>query len=248
VDGGPRGHHAGRAHVRYLRQDWNATVTSPVVPPRLAVGVVGTGRVGAVLGAALESVGHRVVAASAVSGASRARAAALLPTTRLVAAHLVPADADLVLLTVPDDALADLVAGLATTGSLRPGQLVAHTSGRHGLAVLEPVRRAGAVPLALHPVLPFSGTGADLHRLVGAAWGVTCSDAALPVAQALVLELGGLLERVPEERRPRAGGRPSWRPAPSGGSPRAPGPRARAAGAPPAPARAGRRAARRPSR
>ncbi|HWG92613.1 MAG TPA: DUF2520 domain-containing protein [Mycobacteriales bacterium] len=177
-------------------------MTSPVVPPRLAVGVVGTGRVGAVLGAALESAGHRVVAASAVSAASRSRAAALLPSSRLVPAHLVPADADLVLLTVPDDALPELVAGLAATGSLRPGQLVAHTSGRHGLAVLEPARRAGAVPLALHPVLPFSGTSADLHRLVGAAWGVTCSDAALPVAQALVLELGGLLERVPEERRP----------------------------------------------
>ncbi|MCW2614769.1 MAG: NADH-ubiquinone oxidoreductase, partial [Frankiales bacterium] len=40
-------------------------------PARLTVGVVGTGRVGAVLGAALARAGHRVVAASAVSAASR---------------------------------------------------------------------------------------------------------------------------------------------------------------------------------
>ena len=46
---------------------------------RLAVGIVGTGRVGAVLAAALARAGHDVVAASAVSEASKARAAELLP-------------------------------------------------------------------------------------------------------------------------------------------------------------------------
>ena len=46
--------------------------------PRLAVGVVGAGRVGVVLGAALARAGHDVVAVSAVSAASRARAADLL--------------------------------------------------------------------------------------------------------------------------------------------------------------------------
>ena len=74
-------------------------------PARLAVGVVGTGRVGAVLGAALAAVGHRVVAASAVSERSRERAEALLPGVPLVTPQEVLAAADLVLLTVPDDAL-----------------------------------------------------------------------------------------------------------------------------------------------
>ena len=45
----------------------------------LVVGVVGAGRVGAVLGAALTAAGHQVVAAAAVSAASRERAARLLP-------------------------------------------------------------------------------------------------------------------------------------------------------------------------
>ncbi|HKA68244.1 MAG TPA: oxidoreductase, partial [Actinomycetes bacterium] len=53
-------------------------------PARLAVGVIGTGRVGAVLGAALRRAGHTVVAASAVSEASRTRADALLPDVPLV--------------------------------------------------------------------------------------------------------------------------------------------------------------------
>ena len=40
-------------------------------PGRLAVGVVGSGRVGSVLGAALARAGHQVVAVSGVSAASR---------------------------------------------------------------------------------------------------------------------------------------------------------------------------------
>lgn len=170
-------------------------------PARLEVGVLGAGRVGAVLGAALARAGHRVVATSAVSTASRERAAALLPGVPVVAAHLVPAHADLLLLTVPDDALPDLVAGLASTGALRRGQLVAHTSGRHGLEVLEPAARVGALPLALHPVLPFSGTDVDLARLPGASFGVTSAEPLKPVAEALVLEMGGEPVWVPEDRR-----------------------------------------------
>ena len=48
-------------------------------PARLSIGVIGAGRVGAVLGAALVRAGHHVQAAYAVSDASRDRAAALLP-------------------------------------------------------------------------------------------------------------------------------------------------------------------------
>jgi len=168
---------------------------------RLAVGVVGAGRVGAVLGAALARAGHRVVATSGVSAASQQRAAALLPGVPVVAADRVPAEADLVLLTVPDDALPGLVAGLAAAGSLRPGQLVAHTSGRHGLAVLEPAARLGARPMALHPVLPFRGTDVDLLRLGGAAFGVTVPASLTATADALVRELDGEPVHVPEQRR-----------------------------------------------
>jgi predicted short-subunit dehydrogenase-like oxidoreductase (DUF2520 family) len=168
---------------------------------RLSVGIVGAGRVGAVLGAALARAGHDVVATSAVSAASRERAETLLPGVPVVPADEVPRRASLVLLTVPDDALAGLVAGLADTGALQPGQLVAHTSGRHGVQVLEPAVRRGALPLALHPVLPFSGTAVDLARLGGASFGVTSPDPLRPIAETLVLEMGGEPVWVPEEQR-----------------------------------------------
>lgn len=169
---------------------------------RLSVGVIGTGRVGAVLGAALARVGHRVVAVSAVSERSRRRAQDLLPGTPVLAAGDVPAEADLVLVTVPDDALVDVLSGLARTGALRAGQLVAHTSGLHGLAALEPATRLGALPLALHPVLPFTGTEVDLARLAGVSFGVTAPDPLRPIAEALVVEMGGDPVWLADEQRP----------------------------------------------
>jgi predicted short-subunit dehydrogenase-like oxidoreductase (DUF2520 family) len=170
-------------------------------PARLAVGVVGTGRVGAVLGAALTAVGHRVVAASGVSAASRQRAEQLLPGVRLMAPDQVVQRADLVLLTVPDDVLPQLVAGLANARVVRSGQLIAHMSGRHGVSVLEPVVRAGAGPLALHPVMTFTGTRVDLARLAGASFGVTAPDVLRPVAEALVVEVGAEPVWIEEQHR-----------------------------------------------
>jgi predicted short-subunit dehydrogenase-like oxidoreductase (DUF2520 family) len=171
-------------------------------PGRLAVGIIGAGRVGATLGAALARAGHTVVAASGVSTASRDRAAAMLPGVPLLPADEVVAAADLVLLAVPDDTLADLVAGLAETGAWRAGQIVAHTSGAHGLGVLAPATANGTLPLALHPAMTFTGRPEDLHRLAGVSFGTTAPEGLDPVAAMLVLEMGGEPVHIAEELRP----------------------------------------------
>jgi predicted short-subunit dehydrogenase-like oxidoreductase (DUF2520 family) len=170
-------------------------------PARLRVGVIGVGRVGAVLAAALQLAGHTVVAASGVSDASRRRAEQLLPGVPLVGPHEVPVNADLVLLTVPDDALPVVVQGLADTGSITSGRLLVHTSGRYGVGVLAPAARSGGLPLALHPAMTFTGTQVDVARLAGCSFGVTAPGELRPVAEALVIEMGGEPEWVAEERR-----------------------------------------------
>src|SRR3954453_10245457 len=160
-------------------------------PARLRIGIVGAGRVGAVLCAALAAAGHDVGAASGLSAASAERAARLLPGVPLLPADEVVAASDLVVLAVPDDTLPGLVAGLAETGAWRRGQLTFHTSGAHGLAVLEPADRAGVLPLALHPAMTFSGGVEDLQRVVAAPFGVTSRPEHRAVAETLVLEMGG---------------------------------------------------------
>jgi predicted short-subunit dehydrogenase-like oxidoreductase (DUF2520 family) len=169
----------------------------------IGVGVIGAGRVGAVLGAALARAGHRVIAASGVSAGSLARIDRLLPGAALRPADQVPTGVDLLLIAVPDDSLAGLVRGLVEAGSIRPGVVVAHTSGAHGLDVLAPAAEAGAHPLALHPAMTFTGTAADLDRLdAGISFGVTAPDRLRPLATRLVADLGGTVEWVPEAARP----------------------------------------------
>jgi predicted short-subunit dehydrogenase-like oxidoreductase (DUF2520 family) len=171
-------------------------------PARLRVGVVSAGRVGAALGAALSRAGHDVVAVSAVSAESLQRAERMLPWVPVLPPDEVVAAADFVLLAVPDDALRPLVAGLATTGAWREGQLVAHTSGAQGISVLDPAAARGVLALALHPVMTFAGRPEDVDRLEGATFGVTAPEELRPVAEALVVEMGGEPVWVPETARP----------------------------------------------
>jgi predicted short-subunit dehydrogenase-like oxidoreductase (DUF2520 family) len=174
-------------------------------PARLAVGVVSTGRVGAVLGAALARAGHTVVAASGVSKVSVQRAEELLPGVPLLPPDEVVRRADLVLLALPDDALAGMVRGLAAADALRSGQIVVHTCGAHGVEVLTPAADHGALPLALHPVMTFTGRAEDLERLATCCFGVTAGDgdeAAWSVGEALVMEMGAEPVRIPDAARP----------------------------------------------
>ncbi len=155
-------------------------------PARLRVGVIGAGRVGAVIGAALRASGHELVGVSVRSNATLAEL--FLPGVPVLPTDEVVRRSELVLVAVPDDAIAHVVAAL----DLHPDQVVAHFSGRHGLAVLGTVPRG----MALHPVFPFTGGPADL---AGISWGVTAHD---PLADELVRDLGGVPVHVTEELRP----------------------------------------------
>jgi predicted short-subunit dehydrogenase-like oxidoreductase (DUF2520 family) len=177
-------------------------VSSPTDrPARFDVGIVGAGRVGAVLGAALRLAGHRVTGVSAVSEASRERAATLLPGVPVRAIPEVVSGAHLVVLAVPDDSLADLISGLSTTGVFTPGQIVMHTSGAHGISVFAAAAESQIVPLALHPAMTFTGTALDLERLHDCCFGVTTMDLARPLGEALVIEMGGDPVWIEEEDR-----------------------------------------------
>lgn len=199
---------------------WGEAGPGPSPTPRegsrLAVGVVSAGRVGAVLGAALANAGHTVVAASAVSRASRARAEELLPGAEILPPDEVVRRADLALLAVPDDVLPGLVRGLAASDCLRPGQIVVHTCGAAGVGVLAPAAEHAVLPIALHPAMTVTGRAEDVTRLSGACIGVTGpeapgldrgagsedADAAWLVGEALVVEMGAEPVRIPEAVRP----------------------------------------------
>ena len=165
------------------------------------VGVIGAGRVGAVLAAALRTAGHEIVAAAGESAATRARIESLLPGVPVAKPSAVARACDVLLLTVPDDMLANVVEMLAASGALHEGQFVVHSSGRHGLDVLAPAVAVGARPIALHPAMTFTGTELDLPRLPGCVFGVTADEPERAFTEALVADLGGRAMWVPEDKR-----------------------------------------------
>ncbi len=155
---------------------------------RLGVGIIGAGRVGPVLGAALAGVGHALTGITA--GSDPDRIEAILPGVPVLDADEVVRRSELVILAVPRDQLAPVVAGLAELGAWQVGQLVLHTDAVHGIDVLAPAASRGAIPLAVHPAIAFTGTSIDLRQLQGAFAAVTAPAAVLPIAQALAVELG----------------------------------------------------------
>ena len=141
---------------------------------RLTFHVVGAGPVGQTISLALEAVKH-------------------IPVETL--------DSDLIVLAIPGEELAATVDGYAKAGIWSAGQLVAHTSPDFGYSVLEPAAKAGAIPLAIHPAMRFTGTSVDLPRLRDSRIAVSAPKIALPIAQALAIELGGEPVTIPEEAR-----------------------------------------------
>jgi predicted short-subunit dehydrogenase-like oxidoreductase (DUF2520 family) len=171
-------------------------------PARLTIGIISAGRVGTALGVALERAEHVVVACSAISHASRERAQRRLPDTAVLPVDEVAGRAELLLLAVPDAVLPELISGLAATRAVRPGTIVAHTSGANGVGVLGPLTEQDCIPLAIHPAMTFTGADEDIVRLPEACFGVTAADEiGYAIAQSLVLEIGGEPFRIREDAR-----------------------------------------------
>jgi predicted short-subunit dehydrogenase-like oxidoreductase (DUF2520 family) len=168
---------------------------------RLGIGVIGAGRVGPVLGAALAGAGHAITGISAVSEESRDRAEAMLPAAPILDIPSIVERSELVILAVPDSELESLVAGLAATSSWLPGQLVMHTAAGFGTSVLAPAQALGAIPLAIHPAMDFTGTSIDISRLTESWFAVTAPTPVQPIGQALVVEMGGEPVLVAEKDR-----------------------------------------------
>ncbi|MET1053448.1 MAG: DUF2520 domain-containing protein [Mycetocola sp.] len=158
---------------------------------RLGIGIIGAGKVGPVLGAALAGAGHAITGISAVSAESRDRAEAMLPAVPILDIPSIVERSELVLIAVPDAELESLVAGLAATSTWQPGQLVVHTAAAYGASVLAPAQALGAIPLAIHPAMDFTGTSIDIARLAESWFAVTAPAPVQPIGQALVVEMGG---------------------------------------------------------
>jgi predicted short-subunit dehydrogenase-like oxidoreductase (DUF2520 family) len=129
------------------------------------LGFIGAGRVARCLAAVWAQAGYTVSAVASRSRTSAEQFAAEVPgCTACDGPQQVVDAAELIFITVPDDAIAASAASL----KFRPGQAVVHCSGASEVSLLEPARKQGAAIGGFHPLYLFSGLAADRERIVGA--------------------------------------------------------------------------------
>lgn len=155
---------------------------------RLNIGVVGQEIAGIALAQALSHAGHQVVAISSKAIDTDERLEVLLPLAKKVSDEQILASADLVLLAVPASEIESTVSAL--DDSWRAGQLVVHLAAEYDHEILGVAISKGAIPLAIHPAMRFTGTSLDINRMKESFFAVSAPIVALPIAEALVIEMG----------------------------------------------------------
>jgi predicted short-subunit dehydrogenase-like oxidoreductase (DUF2520 family) len=162
---------------------------------RPVTGIIGAGQVGTALGVALDRAGWPVGAVASRDPARRERFAALVPNVRQFGeATALLDDVELIVVAVPDDAIAALAADLRMYG----GQAMVHTSGALGAEVLAPAMAAGTQIGAFHPLVAF----VDVERSVAALRGATVAIEGDEQLAALLAEMAEVIGAVPVRLAP----------------------------------------------
>jgi predicted short-subunit dehydrogenase-like oxidoreductase (DUF2520 family) len=161
-----------------------------------SIGIVGPGRAGVALGLALSRAGHRVQLHGRHSRE-------VPPPLALTVGEAPPwlDEVEVVLLAVPDDAVAEVAASLAATGAVTGGHTVLHLSGALGIDALAPLGPHAAALGSLHPYQTLHPSPEGAAGLEGAVAGVGGTPEAVAVASALARSVGLVPVEVPEERR-----------------------------------------------
>jgi predicted short-subunit dehydrogenase-like oxidoreductase (DUF2520 family) len=166
-----------------------------VSQPRVTI--IGAGRMGQGLGLALKRRGYKI--------------ALVARTPRDVTPPLMlhqgsraeaTAEAELVLIATPDDAIGSVAAELAREGAITRDQVVLHLSGLLDRTALLPLEETGAGCGSFHPLQSVAEAATAAERLKGAYVGIEGDDRALVAAERLANTLRMIPVRIPASAKP----------------------------------------------
>jgi predicted short-subunit dehydrogenase-like oxidoreductase (DUF2520 family) len=165
----------------------------------LRIGFIGAGQIATPLAWALSRCGFSIVGAASRSQASAARLAAGIPGCRTYAElQRLADDADLVIIAVPDDAIAAVAEAIAW----QPRHSVIHCSGATEVSALAPAAAAGAAIGGFHPLQSFTDAQAALRTLPGCTVGIEAEAPLLDALVAMARRLSCHPIRIPAGARP----------------------------------------------
>ncbi len=141
------------------------------------VSIIGAGRLGSVLGRLLVRNGISVASVMDVHAGRRTRAARELGSAPCARYRDLAPGTTMLFICVPDDAIGTAAETLASEGTLAPGAVVCHTSGRMPSEILAALRKKGMATASFHPCTTFTGKETEVKGIFAAfegepkAWG-----------------------------------------------------------------------------
>jgi len=171
--------------------------SGPGEPP--VVGIIGAGAVGTALGVALSRAGWPIAAVASRDAERRARFSQLVGGTRAFAeANALLDEVELIIVAVPDDAIAPLAGSVRMYG----GQAMVHTSGLLGSEVLAPAMAAGTQIGSFHPLVAFADTERAVDALRGATVAVEGDEQLLDLLARMAEAIGAVPVRLAHGTKP----------------------------------------------
>ncbi len=170
------------------------------------ISIIGAGRVGQTIAKRLRKLGWQI--GTVVTRSPRtARAAVRAIGAGTPHSSLTPEafNADVILLSVPDDVLENVAQKLAKIGRAAltkksRTKIILHTSGALDHRVLAPLARRGAATGSMHPMQTFSGRNAP--HLEGVIFSIEGAPAARATAQKIARSLGGTPVIIKGDHKP----------------------------------------------
>ena len=167
------------------------------------VSIVGAGRLGTTLALALAGSGYTIRSLVSRGRQSARKAARLLDAdVQVLAAKQLYSliDADLFLITVPDDQIPQVGRELSEINADRKKITALHTSGALSSEVLAPLREKGWNTGSIHPLMSVSAV--QDASLEGAFWSVEGDRSAVRLGKEIVRDLGGKSFSIRTEDKP----------------------------------------------
>lgn len=157
----------------------------------MRTGFFGAGRVARALATAFAHAGIKVTAIQSRNSHAAATLAGLIGAG---VSNDIAADADVIFLTVPDHAIKDCAAGIRW----RDENVAVHTSGAHGLEVLQAAPRAAS----FHPMQSFPDASLPHHLARGITISIEAGDEMIETLTAMAERVGARAIRLPAGARP----------------------------------------------
>jgi len=157
----------------------------------MKVAFVGLGRVARAFARALAGAGHSISPSFDSDARQRQRWSEELGFSAAGTIEAAVAEAELLFITTPDDAVAVVAGRLSALRSLGRLSAVFHTSGVLAASVLSGLGARGVGYASIHPVMTFSGSESDVGRIRGSTFCVEAdSERSASVARGVCEQMG----------------------------------------------------------